>query len=43
MSVYELNSPLPESVTDGALVALQRWARERPTQIALRQDRKSVV
>lgn len=42
MSVYELNSPLPESVTDGALVALQRWARERPTQIALRHRRLGI-
>ncbi|SFW21316.1 MULTISPECIES: AMP-binding protein [Pseudomonas] len=39
MSVYELNTPLPDGVTDSALAALQRWARERPTQIALRHRR----
>ncbi|EJL05044.1 MULTISPECIES: AMP-binding protein [Pseudomonas] len=39
MSIYELNAPLPDVVTDSALVALQRWARERPTQIALRHRR----
>lgn len=42
MSLFELNAPLPESVTDNALVALQRWARERPTQIALRHRRLGV-
>ncbi|OLU28169.1 hypothetical protein BVH03_12760 [Pseudomonas sp. PA15(2017)] len=39
MSIHELNPPLPDVVGDSALAALQRWARERPTRIALRHRR----
>lgn len=39
MSIHELYPPLPDVVADSALTALQRWARERPTQIALRHRR----
>lgn len=39
MSIHEFYPPLPEVVADSALTALQRWARERPTQIALRHRR----
>lgn len=39
MSIHERYPPLPDVVADSALTALQRWARERPTQIALRHRR----
>lgn len=39
MSIHECYPPLPDIVADSALTALQRWARERPTQIALRHRR----
>lgn len=42
MSIHERYLPLPDVVADSALTALQRWARERPTQIALRHRRLGV-
>ena len=40
MTLHELHPSPAEAVSDRALVALQRWARERPTQIALRHRRR---
>ncbi|MFJ4053005.1 AMP-binding protein [Pseudomonas sp. NPDC089743] len=39
MSIHEHYLSLPYVVAYSALTALQRWARERPTQIALRHRR----
>jgi len=42
MNVHEFTPPLADAVTDSHLLALQRWAKERPTRVALRHRRLGV-
>ncbi|WP_437881343.1 AMP-binding protein [Pseudomonas sp. LRF_L74] len=42
MSVHELGLPFADGVPESALAQLQRWATERPLQIALRHRRLGV-
>ncbi|BBV98724.1 AMP-binding protein [Pseudomonas sp. FYR_2] len=42
MNVHEFTPPQADAVADSHLQALQRWARERPTRVALRHRRLGV-
>ncbi|MEB6591544.1 MULTISPECIES: AMP-binding protein [Pseudomonas] len=42
MNVHEFTPPQADAVADSHLQALQRWARGRPTQVALRHRRLGV-